>query len=258
MRSAAATVERPKGLFDRSAEWGALAAFASDPRPGPAVGMVTGPRGQGKTYLLQELARATGGFYFGAQATEAESLRRLADQLVGRTGEGSPARWRGWEDALDALVALAADRPLPVILDGFPELVRQSPVLPSAVTSVCRRLHDGDGRNRARMLLCGSAMPVMQRLLGSAPMTADLQIEIGRLDYRQGARLWEIEDPVLALQVSAVVGASPAFRHDAAGEDAPAHRDDFDAWVCRTVLNPRLPLFWRAGHLIEREPDGWD
>ncbi|KIQ64650.1 hypothetical protein TR51_10510 [Kitasatospora griseola] len=259
MGSAATAVGRPKTLFDRTAEWDALAAFASDPRPGPAVGMVTGPRGQGKSYLLQELVRATDGLYFGAQeAAEAESLRRLAEQLVRHTGEGPPPRWRGWEDALEAVLALGAGRPVPIVLDGFPELVRQSPSLPAAVQTICHRLRDAGGPNRARVLLCGSTMPVMRRLLGNAPATADFRIEIGRLDYRQGARLWDIEDPFLALQVNAVVGSSPAFRHDAAGEDAPAHRDDFDAWVCRTVLNPRLPLFWRASQLIEREPDGWD
>ncbi|WP_407986688.1 AAA family ATPase [Kitasatospora sp. CMC57] len=259
MRSAITAVDRPKTLFDRQDEWDALASFVSDPRPGPSTGMVTGPRGQGKTYLLQELARATGGFYFGAQeAAEAESLRRLADQLARHTGEGPPPQWRGWEEALDTLLLLAADRPLPVVIDGFPELVRQSPTLPAAIHSACRRLRDADRPNRARVLLCGSSMPVMHRLLAGAPAAADFQIEIRRLDFRQGARLWTIDDPVLALRVHAVVGANPAFRHDPAGEDTPANRHDFDAWVCRTVLNPRLPLFWKAAHLIELEPEGWD
>jgi hypothetical protein len=259
MGSATTAVGRPTTLFDRIAEWDALAAFVSDPRPGPAIGMVSGPRGQGKSFLLQELARTTGGFHFEAQeAAEAESLRRLADRFGHHTGQASPPRWRGWEDALETMLALGADRPVPIVLDGFPELVRQSPALPAAVAGACRRLRDGGGRNGARVLLCGSAMPVMHRLLGNAPATVDFQIEIGRLDHRQGARLWNVEDPHLALQVHAVVGSSPAFRHDAAGEEGPAHRDDFDDWVCRTVLNPRLPLFWKAGQLIEREPDGWD
>ncbi|MFJ1706680.1 ATP-binding protein [Kitasatospora sp. NPDC088346] len=106
--------------------------------------------------------------------------------------------------------------------------------------------------------MCGSSMRVMHRLLAGAPATADFQIEIRRLDFRQGAQLWNIDDPSFALHVHAVVGSIPAFRHDPAGEDTPADRHDFDARVCQTVLNPRLPLFWKVGHLIEREPDGWD
>ncbi|MET8627313.1 ArsR family transcriptional regulator [Kitasatospora sp. NPDC004669] len=259
MRTATATVIRPKTLFDRTDEWEALVAFAGDARPGPAVGMVTGPRGQGKTHLLQEFVRATGGFYFGGpEAVEAESLRRLSDELAHHAGEGPPVRWQGWGDALDALLALGADRPVPIVLDGFPELVRQSPALPAAVVAACHRLRSGNRPNRARLLLCGSAMSVMCRLLGSASTAIDFQLEVRRLDHRQGALLWGLDDPVLALLVHAVVGSSPVFRYDAAGEDTPLHRDEFDSWVCRTVLNPRLPLFWRAGHVIEREPDGWD
>ncbi|MFE7704669.1 ATP-binding protein [Streptomyces sp. NPDC057486] len=259
MRSATATAARPKELFDREAEWDALVAFARDPRPGPAVAIVTGPRRQGKSFLLQQLTSATGGFYFGAQdVAEAESLRRLGDQLARHTGANRPTRWNCWADALDAFATLASERPLPVVIDGFPELVRQSPALPSAVNSVCRRLREAGRSNRVRLLLCGSAMPMMRRLLGTASTSADLQLKILPLDFRQGARLWNIDDPRLALQVHAVVGASTAFRYDPAGEDIPAGPDDFDAWVCRTVLNPRLPLLWKAGHIIEQEPDGWD
>ena len=59
-------------------------------RPGrglPGLGIISGRRRQGKTYLLQALAEAYGGFYFGAvEATEAESLRQFGDAL---------ARWSG-------------------------------------------------------------------------------------------------------------------------------------------------------------------
>ena len=33
----------------------------------------------------------------------------------------------------------------------------------------------------------------------------------------------------------------------------PSDRDDFDAWVCRTVLNPCTPLFHEARHLLDEE-----
>jgi SHS2 domain-containing protein len=38
----------------------------------------------------------------------------------------------------------------------------------------------------------------------------------------------------------------------------PSGPDDFDAWVCRTVLNPRIPLFLEAHHPIQEETDHWD
>ncbi|MGW7405945.1 hypothetical protein ACWGI9_19785 [Streptomyces sp. NPDC054833] len=38
----------------------------------------------------------------------------------------------------------------------------------------------------------------------------------------------------------------------------PAGREDFDAWVCRSVLNPGKPLFREAYHLLQEEIDHKD
>ena len=78
---------RPAEIFDRETEWDALVSFATDPRPGATLGVVWGRRRQGKTYLLESLTRALGGFYFAAQeAAEAESLHRLGDELAQYSG----------------------------------------------------------------------------------------------------------------------------------------------------------------------------
>ncbi|MFE5588256.1 hypothetical protein [Kitasatospora sp. NPDC056531] len=91
------TVPRLATLFDRVAEWETPA-----PRLGSAVGIVTGPRRQGKTFLPHELARATGGFCFEAQeATAAESPRHLGDQLARHLGAFRPERWDTWAQALE-------------------------------------------------------------------------------------------------------------------------------------------------------------
>ncbi|ALO92392.1 hypothetical protein SHL15_1215 [Streptomyces hygroscopicus subsp. limoneus] len=252
---------KPKTVFDRAAEWGALVAFACDTRPGPGLAMVSGRLRQGKTYLLKALTAALDGFYFGAQsATQAESLRRLGDELARFTGTSQPSPWRGWEDAIDTLLALGDQRPVPIVIDEFPDLVRQSPPLPSAIHSAFRRLRDAGRKNRARLLLSGSALPVMHRLFSVAsPLhgLADLELALRPLDYRQAARLWNIEDPGLALLVHAVVGGTPAY-WGYVGERAPGEPADFDAWVCSTVLNSRTPLFLEAHHLLQEETDHWD
>ncbi|MDF3298552.1 AAA family ATPase [Streptomyces tropicalis] len=252
---------KPKTVFDRDAEWDALVAFACDTRPGPGLGVVSGRLRQGKTYLLRALAAALGGFYFGAQsAAQAESLRRLGDELAQYTGTSPPSRWRGWEDAVDALLALGDRRPVPIVIDEFPDLVRQSPPLPSALHGAYRRLRDAGRDNRARLLLSGSALPVMHRLFSAAsPLhgLTDLELVLGPLDYRQAARLWDIGDPGLALLVHAVVGGTPAYR-GYVGDRTPGGPADFDAWVCRTVLDPSTPLFLEAHHLLQEETDHWD
>jgi len=252
---------KPATVFDRDAEWDALVAFACDIRPGAGLGVVSGRLRQGKTYLLEALTAALGGFYFGVQpAAQAESLRRLGDELAQYTGTSPLSPCCGWEDAVDALLALGDRRPVPVVVDEFPGLVRQSPELPSVIHSAYRRLRDTGRDNRTRLLLSGSALPVMHRLFSAAsPLRglADLELTLRPLDFRQAARFWGIDDPGLALLLHAVVGGTPAYRRYV-GDHAPNGPDDFDAWVCRTVLNPRTPLFLEAHHLLQEETDHWD
>src|ERR1019366_8889181 len=151
-------IEKPSHVFDRDREWTALADFTADARPEATLGLVSGRRRQGKTYLLRSLAAAADGFFFEAvEATEAESLRMFGAAL---------ARQSGWEDALRYFLALADRRPVPLVIDEFPYLVKASPVLPSLLRREIDSRGPSQGReSHARVLLCGSAMSVMGGLL---------------------------------------------------------------------------------------------
>src|ERR1700756_2387686 len=228
---------KPGHLFNREAEWQGLGSFAADGRPGATLGVVSGRRRQGKSYLLQALAAASGGIYFPAlEVTEAVALRLFADELIRYTGK--PVRpFRDWLEAVPTLFQLVADRPVPVIVDEFPFLVKASPELPSVLQ---RELGPGGSgtASRARLLLCGSAMSVMGGLLsGRAPLRgrAGLELVVQPFRYTEAARFWEISDPRLAVLVHAVVGGTPAYRRELVRQDAPAGLADFDAWVTRTV-----------------------
>ena len=140
-------------------------AFSSDPHPGTGLGVVMGRPRQGKTLLLESVARATGGFYFcGQEATEAESLRRLGEEYARYRQVAQPSHWRDWKEGIDALLALGDTRPLPVIIDSFPDLVAASPALPSVIHGALRHLDRPPLENRARLLLGGETAPVMIRL----------------------------------------------------------------------------------------------
>ncbi|HEX6450229.1 MAG TPA: ATP-binding protein [Trebonia sp.] len=248
---------KPGHLFDREAEWQGLVSFAADGRPGATLGVVSGRRRQGKSYLLQALAATSGGIYFPAlEVTEAVALRLFADELIRYTGK--PVRpFRDWLEAVPALFQLVADRPVPVILDEFPFLVKASPELPSVLQ---RELGPGGSgtASRARLLLCGSAMSVMGGLLsGRAPLRgrAGLELVVQPFRYTEAARFWEISDPRLAVLVHAVVGGTPAYRREFIRDDTPASLDDFDDWVIRTVLSPQTPLFREARYLLAEETD---
>jgi AAA+ ATPase superfamily predicted ATPase len=255
--TAVAGLVKPAHLFDRDAEWRGLASFAADARQGATLGVVSGRRRQGKSYLLQALADVTDGIYFPAlELTEAVSLRLFSDALIRFTGSPVPF-FRDWLDAIPYLFRVTGERAVPVVIDEFPFLVKASPELPSVIQ---RELGPGGsgGASRARLLLCGSAMSVMGGLLsGRAPLRgrAGLELMIHPFGYRDAARFWGITDPALAVLLHSVVGGTPAYRRELVRDDAPSEIGDFDAWVVRTVLNPQTPLFREARYLLVEETE---
>ena len=249
---------KPAHIFDREREWQGLAAFVTNTTPGATLGVVSGRRRQGKSFLLQALARETGGLYFAAtEATEAESLRLFADALLRHTRQPLEQPFRDWDDAVRYLFRQFRSTPVLVVLDEFPFLSRVSPALPSIIQ---RELGPGGtGANSSvRLVLCGSAMSVMGRILsGRAPLRGRLSLELVVQPFRyiEAAAFWGIADPYLAILVHSVVGGTPAYGRELARGGSPSSRDDFDAWVARTVLNPQSPLFREARYLLAEESD---
>jgi AAA+ ATPase superfamily predicted ATPase len=251
-------MSKPSGMFDRDYEWSELTRFVTYPGPQPALGVVSGRRRQGKTYLLDAVCEAAGGFYFAAtEATTAESLHQFGTALAHYLDEPAPRRFADWADAVETIMSLASDgTPIPVVLDEFPYLANASPELPSLV----QRAMDPSGRRKAtpiRLLLCGSAMSFMGKLLvGNAPLRgrASLELVVPTLDYRLAREFWDITDPRLALLVNSVVGGTPAYRREYTLGDAPADLNDFGPWVIRNVLNSARPLFREARFLLAEEP----
>jgi uncharacterized protein len=252
--------EKPSHVFGRDREWRALADFAADPRPEVTLGIVSGRRRQGKTYLLRSLAAATGGFFFeAAEATEAESLRMFGAALARQAGAAADFSFLSWEDALRYFLALAGQDQVPLIIDEFPYLVKASPALPSLLRrEIDSRGPSQGGASRARVLLCGSAMSVMGGLLaGDAPLRgrAGLEMVIKPFGYRDAARFWGATDRGLAVRLHAIAGGTPAYRRQFIRDDAPGGPDDFDDWVVRSVLNPDRPLLREARYLLAEETD---
>ncbi|MCT2594171.1 ATP-binding protein [Streptomyces sp. N2-109] len=252
-------MEKPAGMFDRSFEWAELARFAGQRGPEATLGVVSGRRRQGKTFLLDALVRATGGFMFTAtETTEADALRQFGEALADHLGEPTPFRFTHWDEAITQLMRVAAEgRPKTVVIDEFPFLARTSPALPSLIQ---RALDPTAQRSNTpvRLLLCGSALSFMGKLLsGNAPLRgrAGLELVVPTLDFRLAAEFWGIEDLPTAVLTNAIVGGTPAYRREFVQGDVPHGRGDFDDWVARAVLNPARPLFREARYLLAEEPD---
>ncbi|GGN12905.1 ATP-binding protein [Streptomyces fuscichromogenes] len=167
-------------------------------------------------------------------------------------------RFDRWEQAVDALLALGKERPLPVVIDEFPYLARATPSLPSIVQVAYGPRRPERLESRTRLLLCGSSLSFMGKLLsGTSPLRgrAGLELVVHPLDFREAAAFWNIEDHRLALLVHSVVGGTPVYRREFVRDDTPADLADFDAWVCRTALSPRSPLYREARYLLADESD---
>ena len=99
--------------------------------------------------------------------------------------------------------------------------------------------------SRTRLLLCGSALSFMGKLLsGNAPLRgrASLDLTVQTLDYRLAAQFWGFQDPRLAFLVHAIVGGTPAYRTEMIRFDAPRRPS-------------RLRRLGRPGHPFAGQPD---
>lgn len=246
---------KPGWVFDRDFEWDVLSRFARTGSARVRLGIVSGRRRQGKTFLLRALAEATGAFYFAAaEATAADSLREFGAALAAHAGLGAPYALSTFQDALRVLSETVPDGL--AIIDEFPYLMRAEPALPSLIQRVIDEQAWGEQRPGTRLLLCGSAMSVMGDLLaGSAPLRgrASAELLVRPFGYRTAAEFWQISEPKLAVLVHAIVGGTPAYRREFVADDVPASLADLDRWVERTVLNPAVPLFREARYLLAEE-----
>lgn len=151
-------------FVNREAELAALERWWN--APGAAMAVVWGRRRVGKTALLERFAsgRPTV-FHTGARRPVPDELRVLsvaaAPLLSGGVRDLAARPFADWTDAIESLAEAAQERALLLVLDEFPELVEAAPELPSVLRAVWDRARS---RTRLRVLLCGSAVRVMEGL----------------------------------------------------------------------------------------------
>lgn len=253
-------IPKPGALFDREVEWSDLTSFATNPAPGATLAILYGRRRQGKTLMLELLAEAREGFLFtGLEQSSAQNLAAMSQAYRTFTRTAAPIAFAGWDQVMDALLALGErERPLPVIVDELPYLLRTAPEIPSIIQRALSPRGRARQRSRARLVLCGSALTVMSRILGGTAALrgrASREMMVHPFGFRESARFWAVEsDLELAFRLHALLGGTPAYRDFCEG-DQPRSAAEFDRWVARKLLNPSTAFFREGRVLLAEEPE---
>ena len=248
----------PKDMIGRLAEWRHLEEFVLGGSSVATLGIVWGRRRVGKSFLLQSAVEQAGGLYYCAvRGSSAEALREIGERLGAYQGTAAPLAIAGWEEAMEALLALGQRHECLVVLDEFPYLLEHTPELDSIIQRTFGPRHEKRLASQTRLILCGSAMSVMARVLsGTAPLRgrAGLDLRISPFDFRVARTLHGIDDLPTAFRAYCVIGGVPAYAREMSEDDMPSGPEDFERWICRRVLSPSAPLFSEVDLLLSEDP----
>lgn len=248
---------KPDDLFARDVEWADLRRFAGSETS--AIAIVYGRRRQGKSWLLRRIVADVGGIYHMAlEHDRRAALRRFATNVAEATGmAGVALRMDDWEQALETAADLLARSGQHVlVIDEYPYLVEHSPELASVLQAFYDERVNNPNLPQLRIILCGSAITVMEQLLsGQSPLRGRTQVElrIQPFRFRTSASFWGVGDPEVAFQLDAILGGTPGYR-TLAGLPPPDTVDALALWLSRTVLNPASALFTEAEYLLREDP----
>ena len=249
--------KRPADLFDREQEWADLDGFATSSAPGLQLGIVSGRRRQGKSYLLRRLVAAHGGLYGLALEEERRpALQRFGRDVAGALGVPGELRFTDWTEALRTAIGIGTPGSgRLVVLDEFSYLLRGAPELPSAIQAVYDEARSDPKATPATLILCGSAFSVMSELLsGAHPLRgrARLDLMVAPFDFRAARLFWGVEDLEVALRLHAILGGTPGYRD--LTHPAPQTMTELDEWLGAHVLNPAHALFGETDYLLREDP----
>ncbi|MFI1098611.1 ATP-binding protein [Streptomyces sp. NPDC020917] len=259
----------PAHVRFRDQEWAKLIRFARHDNGALRIGVVSGRRRLGKSHLLRALCEQMGGIYLLAvQEDSRPAAQARVTEAIARA-RGVPAEALRLGDDWAAILRLLL-QPLPttrhtpplLVLDEFPYLLRHSPELPGLLQSLYdeARYESEAGRETLHggVILCGSALSVMDRLLSGQQALrgrATLDLRVPPLNHRAARRFWRIDDLHTAFLVDAVCGGVPGYQV-LAEQDSPQSLTEFDAFAVDALLTPGHPLYSRTEteYLLREDP----
>ncbi len=210
-------------FVNRQAELDVLTRWWAEGDARARVALVWGRRRVGKSELLREFIRRNGlqsrsVFHIGAGRPEVEELRLLSRsvrrcvEVQFRDLDLRP--FTSWDDALETIAAAAADVPLLVVLDEFPELLTSTPALDNMLRAFLERIELDGVTTRVRFVLCGSAVRTMEALQEErSPLhgRAGVRLQVHPFEPWEAARMLERLTPGHRALVWGLVGGVPLY-----------------------------------------------
>lgn len=188
--------------------------------------IVYGRRRVGKTRLLTHWLQENNvnGLYWVAQPTStSEQLRHFSQALYQFANPDSsmPAMftYASWEQALDQVVTLCAERRFALIIDEFTYLLHNTPEIAGLFQNMWDHVLK---KHNLLLVLCGSHLGMMQRHILSyqAPLygRASAQLHVRPLPFGTTGQYFETYDAAERVAIYAMFGGIPAYweRLDAA------------------------------------------
>lgn len=257
---------RPDDLFDRTQEWADLTEFVDPTRPGMRIGIVSGRRRHGKSFVLRRLVTGVEGLYHQARELEkTQALAQFADD-VAEYLELDPGTlvFADWEAAFRLVLGLPGRtssrrprrRPTTLVIDELPYLLVHSPEIPSVLQLLYDEAQNVKDMPATTVVLCGSALSVMVELLsGNKPLRgrAQLDLTMRSFDYRQARDYWQTTDPQVAFHLDAVLGGTPGYRA-LVSSDPPSSLEGMYGWIAQELLSPARSLFSERAILLREDP----
>lgn len=187
-------------------------------RRGCTFALVWGRRRVGKSWLVARFAADRPAVMHTGGDRPLHRELELFSMAVERADLGVPRDlterpYSSWDDAFDSLAAAASQRRRPVllVLDEFPELLHSDPSLESVLRSFGERAGE---RSPLRIVLCGSAVRVMQRIQeAGSPLYGRFGtvLQVHPFEPHEAALMLTDLDPAVRALVWGLVGGVPLY-----------------------------------------------
>ncbi|MGP3916477.1 ATP-binding protein [Nonomuraea sp. 10N515B] len=182
----------------------------------PRPALLWGRRRVGKTALLQHFARDKRViFHTGGGRTPLWELKELSSRMAcvvpSATRDLATRPYQTWDEVFDHLGRQAAEEPLLLILDEFPELIATAPELEGVLRAFLDHSH---GHSRLRIIVCGSAVRTMQSIQEyRAPLYGrfDLTMQLHPFRPHEAAEMLPELSPSDRALVYGIVGGMPLY-----------------------------------------------